>query len=229
MAINRRDFLKASLAGSAAMIGSKINGMNQNVPNPSESSFYDEKYPPAKGKSVLGLRCKPIPSVRIGVVGLGRGGGAVNRLSRIEGTEIVALCDLNTERIQKSQATLQNNRRKKAAVYTGDEGWKKMCERDNIDLIYNATPWDLHVPIALYAMDNGKHVAIEVPAALTVKDCWALVDKAEEKQLHCMMLENCCYDFFELATLNMARKGLLGEILHTEGAYIHDLRESKFN
>lgn len=229
MAINRRDFLKASLAGSAAMIGSKINGMNQNGPNPSESSFYDEKYPSAKGKSVLGLRCKPIPSVRIGVVGLGRGGGAVNRLSRIEGTEIVALCDLNTERIQKSQATLQNNRRKKAAVYTGDEGWKKMCERDNIDLIYNATPWDLHVPIALYAMDNGKHVAIEVPAALTVKDCWALVDKAEEKQLHCMMLENCCYDFFELATLNMARKGLLGEILHTEGAYIHDLRESKFN
>jgi predicted dehydrogenase len=78
-------------------------------------------------------------------------------------------------------------------------------------------------------MDHGKHVAIEVPAALTIKDCWALVDKAEEKQLHCMMLENCCYDFFELATLNMARKGVLGEIIHTEGAYIHDLRQEKFD
>jgi Predicted dehydrogenases and related proteins len=78
-------------------------------------------------------------------------------------------------------------------------------------------------------MDHGKHVAIEVPAALTIKDCWALVDKAEEKQLHCMMLENCCYDFFELATLNMARQGLFGEIIHTEGAYIHDLRDAKFN
>src|SRR5690554_2971833 len=78
-------------------------------------------------------------------------------------------------------------------------------------------------------MDHGKHVAIEVPAALTVNDCWALVDKAEEKELHCMMLENCCYDFFELATLNMARLGLLGEIIHTEGAYIHDLRRDKIN
>ena len=83
MAINRRDFLKATLAGSAAMIGNKINGMNQNGPNPSESGFYDGKYPPAKGKSVLGLRCKPIPAVRIGVVGLGRGGDAVNRNSGI--------------------------------------------------------------------------------------------------------------------------------------------------
>ena len=127
-----------------------------------KSWAFDEENPPAKGKSVLGLRCKPISTVRIGVVGLGRGGGAVNRLSRIEGTEIVALCDLNPERIKNSQKTLQNNKRKEAIVYTGDEGWRKMCERDDIDLIYNATPWELHVPIALYAMDHGKHVAIEV-------------------------------------------------------------------
>ncbi len=229
MAINRRKFLKASLAGSAAVFGSKLHGMDHANLSLEKNWAFDEETPPAKGKSVLGLRCKPISTVRIGGVGLGRGGGAVNRLSRIEGTEIVALCDLNPERIKNSQKTLQNNKRKEALVYTGDEGWRKMCERDDIDLIYNATPWELHVPIALYAMDHGKHVAIEVPAALTVKDSWALVDKAEETQLHCMMLENCCYDFFELATLNMARKGLLGEIIHTEGAYIHDLRASKFN
>ena len=229
MAINRRQFLRTSLAGSAVMFGSKLEGVNHAVSGIDKINTFDEQNPPAKGKSVLGLRCNPIPTVRIGVVGLGRGGAAVDRLSKIEGTEIVALCDLDPERIKSSQKTLQNNKRKEAAIYTGEVDWKKMCERDDIDLIYNATPWELHVPIALYAMDHGKHVAIEVPAALTVKDCWALVDKAEEKQLHCMMLENCCYDFFELATLNMARQGLFGEIIHTEGAYIHDLRDAKFN
>ena len=189
-----------------------------NSPVNNSLQLQEDIVPRAKGKSVLGLRCKPLKTVRIGVVGLGRGAGAVSRLSQIEGTDIIALCDLNPERIANSQKTLKSSGRKEAIVYSGEEDWKKMCERDDIDLIYNATPWELHVPIALYAMDQRKHVAIEVPAALTIKDCWALVDKAEEKQLHCMMLENCCYDFFELATLNMARKGVRGEIIHTGGA-----------
>lgn len=228
MSINRRQFLRRSLAGSAAIVvGKDMNAASTPAVAPSFSPMEDLS-PPAKGKSVLGLRCKPLSTVRVGVVGLGRGAGAVKRLAQIEGAEIVAICDLDPERVANSQKTLNNSKRKEAIAYTGEEDWKKMCERDDIDLIYNATPWELHVPIALYAMDHGKHVAIEVPAALTVKDCWALVDKAEETQLHCMMLENCCYDFFELATLNMARQGLLGEIIHTEGAYIHDLRSSKF-
>lgn len=226
--ISRRQFFKASLAGGAtALIGQDLQAVNSHVNN--SFQLQEDIVPRAKGKSVLGLRCKPLKTVRIGVVGLGRGAGAVSRLSQIEGTDIIALCDLNPERIANSQKTLKSSGRKEAIVYSGEEDWKKMCERDDIDLIYNATPWELHVPIALYAMDHGKHVAIEVPAALTIKDCWALVDKAEEKQLHCMMLENCCYDFFELATLNMARKGVLGEIIHTEGAYIHDLRQEKFD
>ena len=177
----------------------------------------------------MGLRCKPLSKVRVGVIGLGRGAGAVDALSKIEGTEVVALCDLNPDRMARCQKMLKDNGRKEAVAYTGEEDWKQMCQRDDIDLVYNATPGELHVPVALYAMDHGKHVAIEVPAALTVKDCWALVDKSEETQLHCMMLENCCYDFFELATLNMARLGVLGEIIHAEGAYIHDLRAEKFN
>lgn len=196
MSINRRQFLRRSLAGSAVVLGNKLDGIAQVKSNSIETDIFEELNPPSKGKSVLGLRCDPIPKVRIGVIGLGRGGGAVNRLSTIEGTEIVAICDLNPERISNSQKYLKNNNRKDAVVYSGEEDWKKLCERDDIDLVYNATPWELHVPIALYAMDHGKHVAIEVPAALTVNDCWALVDKAEEKQLHCMMLENCCYDFF---------------------------------
>lgn len=224
--INRRKFLKTSLiGGSAALVG--LDKVSAKSLDTTQLLSYDS-IPSRKGKSVLGLRCAPIPKVRIGIVGLGRGGGALKRMAQIDGTEIVALCDINEERMNNSQAELKKLNRKEAVAYTGEEDWRKMCERDDIDLIYNATPWNLHVPIALYAMDHGKHVAIEVPAALTVKDCWALVDKAEEKQLHCMMLENCCYDFFELATLNMARQGLFGEILHGEGAYIHNLTQSKY-
>lgn len=226
--MNRRNFLKASLVGGAVTALNQIPVQAAPTTSPAPDLMTDA-VPERKGKSVLGLRCQPIPTVRLGIVGLGRGAGAVERMSHIEGTEIVALCDLNKDRIENCRQILKKNGRKDPAIYTGEEDWKKMCERDDIDLIYNATPWTLHVPIALYAMDHGKHVVIEVPAALTVKDCWALVDKAEEKQLHCMMLENCCYDFFELATLNMARQGELGEIIHTEGAYIHTLTGEKYN
>ena len=110
-----------------------------------------------------------------------------------------------------------------AAPYSGEEGWKQLCERDDIDLVYIVTPWQLHVPMAVYAMEHGKHVAVEVPAATSLEECWQLVNTAEKTQRHCMMLENCVYDFFELTTLNMARQGLFGDILHVEGAYIHDL------
>lgn len=227
--MNRRNFLKSTILSSAVFGINETKIQAKSLGDIWNQNLNEDTIPKRKGRSVFGLRCDPIPVVRIGVIGLGRGSYAVNRLSQIDGTQIVALCDLDNERINHVQNILKNNGRKEAAVYTGEEDWKKMCERDDIDLIYNATPWNLHVPIALYAMDQGKHVVIEVPAALTVKDCWALVDKAEEKQLHCMMLENCCYDFFELATLNMVRQGVLGEIIHTEGAYIHTLAGDKFN
>ena len=222
----RRDFIKKSLLGSLAIgtTGLACSGQSQNTVQPKATA------PPRQGKSVMGFRCDPIPTVRIGIVGLGRGGGAVYRLARIEGTNIVAVCDLMPKRIESALKNLKDAGRPEPVVYTsGEEEWKKMCERDDIDLIYNATPWELHVPIALYAMKHGKHVVVEVPAALTLDDCWALVDTAEKTQRHCMMLENCCYDFFELATLNMARNDVFGEIYHGEGAYIHDLRSLKFD
>lgn len=110
-----------------------------------------------------------------------------------------------------------------AEAYSGEEGWKQLCERDDIDLVYIVTPWQKHVPMAVYAMEQGKHVAVEVPAATSLDECWQLVNTAEKTQRHCMMLENCVYDFFELTTLNMAKQGLFGDVLHVEGSYIHDL------
>jgi predicted dehydrogenase len=227
--ITRRNFFRSSLAGgAAAILNNSLAAKANNVIDPL-SQLSQDRIPPQRGKSVLGLKCKPLPKVRVGIVGLGRGYGAVERLSYIEGAEIVAICDLIPDRIKRAQDMLAKNGRKEAEAYSKEEDWRKLCERNDIDLVYNATPWEMHVPIALYAMDCGKHAVMEVPAALTVADCWALVDKAEEKQLHCMMLENCCYDFFELATLNMARQGVLGDVIHAEGAYNHTLTAEKFN
>jgi predicted dehydrogenase len=142
--------------------------------------------------------------------------------------DIKALCDLRPEKANAAKKLLENTSHN-PTIYTGNENeWKKVCERNDIDLIYIATPWQLHTRMAVYAMEHGKHAASEVPAAVTVEECWQLVETSEKTRKHCMILENCCYDFFELMTLNMARQGFFGEIVHAEGAYIHDLLEGNF-
>jgi hypothetical protein len=174
--------------------------------------------------NMCGYAAPKIPTVKVAIVGLGmRGGDAVGRLSYIDGLEIVALCDKYPDRVEKAQQTLAKRGRPKAKAYSGEDGWKALCENSDADLVYNATPWHLHAPICIYAMKNGRHAATEVNAGLTVDQCWELVETSEKTKKHCMMLENCCYDFFELLTLNMARNGLFGELVHGEGAYIHDL------
>ena len=175
-------------------------------------------------ESVLGLRTAPMETVRVGFVGLGmRGPGAVERFTHLDGVEIKVLCDLYPERVDSAQAILARRGFPEAAAYSGEEGWKQLCERGDIDLVYIVTPWQKHVPMAVYAMKQGKHVAVEVPAATSLDECWQLVNTAEKTRRHCMMLENCVYDFFELTTLNMAKQGLFGDILHVEGSYIHNL------
>ena len=145
--------------------------------------------------------------VRVGFIGLGmRGPGAVERFTHIEGTEIKALCDLYPERAAAAQEILKKAGRPHAQEYSGEEGWKELCQRDDIDLVYIVTPWQNHVEMAVFAMEQGKHVAIEVPAATSLAECWALVNTAERTQRHCMMLENCVYDFFEMTALNMAQQ-----------------------
>ena len=130
--------------------------------------------PRPKGQTdVIGLRCEPIPVVRIAIIGLGmRGPGAISRLVNIEGVEIKAICDLEPYNIDRAQGILKRNNRPEATPYTGEEGWKKLCERDDVDLVYVCTPWFLHTPMAVYAMEKGKHVAVEVPIARTMDECW---------------------------------------------------------
>lgn len=175
-------------------------------------------------KSVLNLATPRMQTVRVAFVGLGmRGPWAVKRFTYIPGVQIVALCDYEAERAENAQKFLRERNLPPADVYSGEKGYEELCKRPDIDLVYIATDWDHHFPVAKCAMENGKHAAVEVPSAMNLDECWQLVDLSEKTQKHCMILENCCYDYYELNALNMAQNGVFGEVLRAEGAYIHNL------
>ena len=219
---NRRDFIKLSSL-SGLLIGSgSLNGIPEII-QPKQD------FPPAFNMS--GYAAPKLDKIRIGHIGLGmRGPEAVKRMSVIDGVEIIALCDIEADRVAMATKVLTDKGMKAPSSYSGKTySWQAMCDRADIDLIYITTPWEWHTPMAVYAMEAGKHVAVEVPAAKTLDECWQLVETSERTKKHCMMLENCCYDFFELLTLNMARQGFFGEIVHGEGAYIHNLIDLNFD
>jgi len=223
---NRRNFLKLSGLSGISLISSNFS----NAMSPEFSGKRKADKTPVQRFNMSGYAAPKLEKVRIGFVGLGnRGPGAVDRMSHIEGVEIKGLCDIRPERIDFIKEKLAGSIHSPVCYSGEEEDWKKLCERDDLDLIYITTPWYLHTPIAVYAMNHGKHVCTEVPAAISLDECWQLVETSERTKKHCMMLENCCYDFFELLTLNMTRQGYFGEIIHGEGAYIHDLLEGNFS
>jgi hypothetical protein len=196
----------------------------------SPASFFPD-YPRQSGQGhVLELRCSPIEKVRVGFIGLGmRMATTLKRFVHLDDAEIVAICDISLTKLVNAEMILKDFNRHNVAIYSGEDDWKRVCERNDIDLVYISTHYDLHVPVAVYAMQCGKHAAIEVPAAITVDDCWKLVNTAEITRRHCIQLENCNYGEFEMTTLNMVQRGVLGEIIHGEGAYIHDLKKLIFD
>ncbi len=179
---------------------------------------------PAGQEDVLNLKTPKLSVVRVGFVGLGmRGPGAVERWCHIPGVQIVALCDYEQNRAEGCQKILRKAGMPPAAIYSGEKGYEELCKRDDIDIVYIATDWKHHFPVAMCAMENGKHAAIEVPSAMNLQECWDLINTSEKTRKHCMILENCCYDWFEMNTLNMAQQGVFGEVLRAQGAYIHNL------
>ena len=182
------------------------------------------KYP-----HVLVLQCAPLPIVRIAFIGLGRRGrqSLVNYM-HLDGVAIRVFCDLQQENRDEARAILKSHNKPLPDEYGGADDWKAVCRRDDIDLVYICTSIRWHADIAVYAMEHGKHVACEVPIANTIADCWRIVDAAERYRRHCMMLENCCYDRFEMAALHLCSQGIVGEITHAEGSYVHDLRNIDF-
>ena len=221
MKMDRRSFIKAAaMVGGAA--GLSAGSGCQYIKNMARMSTTG---------SMMGFRADPIPELRIGIIGVGnRGPAAVGRLARIEGVQITAVSDLFEERVDKQVKRLKDKGEVTPDRYFGSpDEWRKLCESDKVDLVYICSPWLLHTPMAVYAMQCGKHAVTEVPAAMTIDECWELVETAENTRRHCMMLENCCYGANEMMMLNMCRQGALGELVHGEAAYIHDLRSSKFS
>ena len=212
---SRREFIRT---GAALALGSTV--LDLASPDPVAATPPD-----------LPFRAPPLDRVRIGFVGVG-GMGSVHleNLLSIEGVELRAVCDIRQAHADRAAAIVVEAGQPAPALYTrGPRDFERMCAESDLDLVYTATPWEWHVPVMLAAMRHGKHAATEVPAAMTVDDCWALVEAAEQYRLHCVMMENCVYDRFELMTLNLVRQGVLGEVLHGEAAYLHDLREVKFS
>ena len=167
--------------------------------------------------------------MRIAIIGVGgRGPAHLGIISHIEGTEIKALCDIRPERAEAAKKKLAGTAHNPDVV-TGPEGWKKVCERDEIDLVMLTTPWYMHAEMAVYAMDHGKHVASEVPAAGTIEECWRLAETAERTRKHCMMMANTSYLPFQLMTLNMARQGFFGEVVHGDCAYNTSKMQNNFS
>lgn len=209
--VRRRDFLKGASAAGLMAAGGRL------LSSPVAQS---------KRKSVAGLVTPKLDKVRVGFMGVGaRGSGHVAQMLAIQGVEVKAICDLYQDWAENSAKKVVEAGQPAPTLYVGDPyGYKKMNDRDDIDIVIIATPWEWHTPMAVDAMRKGKHAFIEVPAALTIDEAWELVDTAEATQRHCMMMENVNYGREELMVLNMVRQGALGELLHGEAAYIHDLR-----
>ena len=209
--LNRRDFLRIGGAAIAA-------GAAANTPAAAQTQ------PPAM------FAAAPIDTVRIGFVGIGgQGGGHVRNFLRIPNCRITAVCDIRQERTDWAAKLITEAGHPAPTAYTrGPRDFERLCETEELDLVFNATPWEWHAPIMLAAMKNGKHTATEVPAVMTIEDCWAIVEAAEKHQRHCVMMENCNYDRMEMMVFNMVRQGVLGEVLHAGGGYLHDLRAIKF-
>ena len=180
---------------------------------------------PARGGDMFGFMLPPMDEIRFGFIGLNRGGAGVRPYSVIPNTRVTALCDINPEVIARRQAEIAKCGRPPAKEYTGSsEAWKRMADDPDVDFVIVGTPWALHTPMATYLMEHGKHVGVEVPAAVNIEECWRLVETSERTRCVCMQLENRCYNETEMMMGHAIRKGALGEVVYAECGYIHDIR-----
>ncbi len=218
MTSTRRDFLKKATLSGAGIVGAGMMSCSR--------ASGSDPFPQKQGQTfnMSGYAAPGLDVVRIGIVGLGnRGTGTVRRLASIEGVEIRALCDLEPDRVQRS-ADLIEHLGHKPDFYSGDEdAWKRMCEKPDLDLIAIATPWHLHTPQCVYAMENDKHAYVELPAATTMEECWELVETSERTRKHCVQMSGSCAGGLSATILNMVRQGFFGDVIHGEGCYIHTL------
>jgi predicted dehydrogenase len=196
MAMQRREFIQRAAAVGVAMgLGQLVRGEEKNN--------------------------RP---VRVGFIGVGgRGSGLLRIAIQTPGTAVPAVCDVIPARAAAAEKLIVQAGQPKPALYTDDEmAWKKLLARGDLDAVVIATPWNWHTPMATGAMEHGIYAGVEVPAALSVDECWQLVDTSERTGVPCMMLENWSFRRDNLALLQMVRQGLFGEVVHVHCAHSHD-------
>ena len=221
--MKRKDFLKLSSA-SALLFGLKSNAVNLY----DSSEYYDYK---KNNSQYMGDFSAPkLDVVRVAFIGVGaRGSGHAKQIAAIEGTEVVGISDLYKDLAEKSSIICQEigngKRHKNIAIYSGNKNkWIAMLDEVKPDAVFISTNWDNHASMAIQTMKSGAHAFVEVPMATTIEDLWDIVNTSEKTRRHCMMMENVNYGRDELMYLNMCRKGVIGDFLHAEAAYIHELR-----
>jgi hypothetical protein len=225
--MTRRNWMKTmAWAGAILGGGSAANAV------PAASMLPADPPAPVGGAydTMVGVPFSRHETVRVGLIGCGgRGTGHLNDLLAIPNVQMIALCDIVKEKVERGKSLVEKAGQKAPAIYLKNEwDFENLCQREELDLIYIATPWDWHSPMLLSALKHGKHVAVEVPAVKSLEECWAMVEASEKSRRHCIMIENCCYGENEMMVLNMVRAGLFGELTHGEAAYIHDLRALLF-
>lgn len=237
--LSRREAVKLGISGVGAAL---VGGLAGPGPANAQITTLPGQIPTWSGVEVLdrGLELGPAPAtrfaappiddVRIAFVGTGGMGTAhVRNLARIDGCRVTAIADVDADNAAAAAAVVTDAGHAAPTLYTrGEMDFLRLCETEDVDLVYTATPWRWHVPVCLAAMENGKHAACEVPIAVTLEECWQLVEAAEKHRRHCIMMENVCYGRMEMMVLNLVRQGLLGDLLHAECGYLHDLRGIKF-
>ena len=223
--LSRRALLKSAAALGA---GAALTAL---APSDGDAAGVAAGDGPGKARSMIGVPFERHETVRVAIVGTGlRGRSVLHELTGVPGVRVTALCDTVPDKVEMAvqQMRKAGHDYEPARFTAGDHAFEQLVQRDDIDIVYTATPWQWHVPVVLAAMNAGKHAATEVPAAYTVADCWKLVDTSERTGRHCIMLENCCYGYNELLVLNMVRAGLFGELKHAGAGYNHDLRSILF-
>jgi hypothetical protein len=213
--ISRRSFVKSTAVGGAGLlIATDMLGRDLAINAPKSSAA-----------TMIGVPFEAKERVRLGIIGVGgRGTSLLGDLLAVEKVEVKAICDLVPEKVTKAQkAVTAAGQPEPTGFSKGERDFENLTKLD-LDIVYVATPWNWHVPMAVSAMKNGKHAAVEVPACSTLEECWELVDTSESTRKHCVILENCCYGATEMMVLGMVRDGVFGEITHGEAAYLHDLR-----
>lgn len=224
MKSNRRNFIKlaglagAGFAGSSIESFARYSSMIKNPDLPGQIREYSQSH--RQRFNMSRFAAPKIENVRVGIIGLGQRGPAWARLMRqIKNVRIQALCDIVPEKAQKLKEQLEVHGHNPDLYFGNSEAWKKMCERNDLDLIILTTPWYMHASQGIFAMEHDKHVASEVPAAATLDECWQLVETSERTRKHFMMMDNSSYRSFQLLTLNMARNGFFGRVVHGDCAY----------